>query len=126
KEFFDALAEESYGVFRTALTLWRHHIDRVDRGQMWLRPIVPPDLGTVTGTLDLDDLFTLVAVSQHGSLTVDEHAVVFQRPPEWSRAQLDGLLNRELIEPDPDHEGFRVRPQALRAVREVLYRRNLL
>lgn len=124
--FFDALAEESNGVFRTALTLWRHHIDRIEGGVLTLHPIVPPDLSALTGALDLDDLFSLVAVSQHGSLTVREHAVVFQRPAEWSRAQLDGLLNRELIEADPDQDGFRVRPQALRAVRDALYRRNLL
>lgn len=93
---------------------------------LYLKPIATPDLSPVIEDLDSDDLFTLVAILQHGSLTPEEHAIVFQRSIAASRAQLDELLAREIIEPDPGRPGLRVRPEATRIVREALYRRNLL
>jgi hypothetical protein len=71
------------------------------------------------------DLFTLAALLQHGSLTPREHATVFQIDDTRSRAWLDNLLARELIEPDPGRYGFRVVPDAAQVVRQALYRRNL-
>lgn len=124
--FFEALARESAGVYRTALELWLGHIEAIEAGVLYLKPIVTPDLSPVIEDLDLEDLFTLVAILQHGSLTPEEHAIVFQRSIAASRAQLDELLAREIIEPDPNRPGFRVRPEASRVVREALYRRNLL
>lgn len=124
--FFEALTRESAGVYRTALELWLGHIEAIEAGVLYLKPIMTPDLSSVIDDLDLDDLFTLVAILQHGSLTPEEHALVFQKSVPASRAQLDELLAREIIEPDPGRPGFRVRPEASRVVREALYRRNLL
>lgn len=124
--FFDSLAKESAGVFRTAFDIWLGQIESVQAGVLYLKPLVPSDLSPVVDTLDLDDLFTLVAILQHGSLTPEEHALVFQKSVAASRSQMDELLAREIIEPDPLHAGFRVRPEALRLVHEALYRRNLL
>ncbi|MEZ4586972.1 MAG: hypothetical protein R2909_11265 [Gemmatimonadales bacterium] len=90
-----------------------------------MKPIETPAIDEVIEQLDGDDLFTLVAIMQHGSLTAEEHARVFQWPAATSRAELDDLLARELIEPDPGRPGLRVRPGALRVVREALHRRNL-
>jgi hypothetical protein len=39
---------------------------------------------------------------------------------------LDELVVRELIEHDPDKNGFRVAPEARHFVFEALYQRNLL
>lgn len=102
------------------------HVEAIEAGVLYLKPIATPDLSRVIEDLDLDDVFTLVAILQHGSLTPEEHALVFQRSISASRAQLDELLARELIEPDPDRPGLRVRPEASRVVRDALYRRNLL
>jgi len=124
--FFEALARESAGIYRTALELWLGHVEAIEAGVLYLKPIATPDLSRVIEDLDLDDVFTLVAILQHGSLTPEEHALVFQRSISASRAQLDELLARELIEPDPDRPGLRVRPEASRVVRDALYRRNLL
>ncbi|MGE0555146.1 MAG: AAA family ATPase, partial [Gemmatimonadales bacterium] len=123
--FFAALARESAGVFRTAFELWLGQIDSVHAGTMVMKPIETPAIDEVIEQLDGDDLFTLVAIMQHGSLTAEEHARVFQWPAATSRAELDDLLARELIEPDPGRPGLRVRPGALRVVREALHRRNL-
>ncbi len=126
KIFFEALAKESAGVFRSAFNIWLSQIEGVEAGVLYMKPLVPPDLSPVIDDLKLADLFTLVAILQHGSLTPEEHATVFQKSRAASRAQIDELLAREIIEQDPGRSGYRVRPEALRVVREALYRRNLL
>jgi uncharacterized protein YukE len=124
--FFDALASESAGVFRSAFDIWLSHIEEVQAGVLSLRAIVVPDLSPMIEVLDLADLFTLVAILQHGSLTPEETAVIFQKSLVASRAQLDELLAREIIAADPGRTGFRIRPEAMRVVKEALYRHNLL
>ncbi len=124
--FFDALEAESSGTYRAALDLWLAQIDTIQGGELSIKPLVRPQLGRLGADFDLEDLFTLVAILQHGGLTVEEHTIVFRRSESASRARLDGLLAREIIEPEPAKPGFRVRPQATRVVREALYRHNLL
>ncbi len=126
KIFFDMLAKESAGVFRSAFNIWLSQIEAVESGILYMKPLVPPDLSPVIDDLQLADLFTLVAIMQHGSLTPEEHATVFQKSNAASRAQIDELMAREIIEQDPGRAGYRLRPEALRVVREALYRRNLL
>lgn len=124
--FFDRLAKESAGVFRTAFEIWLGQIDSAEAGALVMKPFVPLNMSPVIDALDQDDLFNLVAVLQHGSLTPEEHATIFQVAVDASRARIDGLLAREVIEPDPGRPGFRVRPEAQRIVKEALYRRNLI
>lgn len=124
--YFEALARESGGSYRAAFEIWLGHIEAVEAGVLYLKPVMIPDLSPVIEDLDLSDLFTLVAILQHGSLTPEEHAVVFQTSTAASRSQIDELLAREIIEQDPGRPGFRVRPEALRVAVEALYRRNLL
>ena len=45
---------------------------------------------------------------------------------EASKAQLDDLIGRELIESDPIFPGFRIRPEAAPIVRASLYQKNLI
>ncbi|MEP6590636.1 MAG: ATP-binding protein [Gemmatimonadota bacterium] len=123
--FFAGLARESAGVFRTAFELWLGQIASVEGSALVLKPMTSPDIDAVIEQLDADDLFTFVAIKQHGSLTPEEHAAVFRRTPTASRAELDDLLVREIIESEPGRPGFRIRPGALRVVREALHRRNL-
>lgn len=124
--FFNSLARESNGIFRTAFEIWLSHIERVEGGICYLKPIIHRDLTPITDHLQQSDLFSLVAVMQHGSLTPDEHSKVFCQTRAESRSALDRLQAFELIEPDPLHPGYRVRPEAIRIVRQALYVRNLL
>ena len=124
--FFETLAGQSGGIFRTAFDIWLGQVESVRGGELSLKPLAPIDLSRVIADLGRDDVFTLAAVMQHGSLRVDEHEWIFQRGRTFSQAQMDELLARELIEPDPSHEGFRVRPEANRLVAEALYRQNIL
>ena len=125
-QFFDALWKESGGLFRTALAMWLRQIERIDARTAYVRPMSSPSLPSFAQDLDLTNLFTLVALLQHGSLTVHEHAEVFLQSVSESQVQMDQLAAREIIEPVPQDAGFRVRPEAFRLVYETLYRRNLL
>lgn len=124
--FFSSLARESNGIFRTAFEIWLSHIERIEGGICYLKPIVHRDLTPITDHLQQSDLFSLVAVMQHGSLTADEHAKVFSQSRAESKSALDRLQAFELIEPDPFHPGYRVRPEAIRIVRQALHAHNLL
>jgi hypothetical protein len=124
--FFDALSRESAGVYRSAFEIWLGQIDLVQGGTLYMKPLSSPDLSKLVDHMGMEDLFTLVAIPQHGGLTAEEHAVIFQKSVAESRAQLNELLGNEIIEPDPAHPGFRIRPEAMRVVAEALYSRNLL
>jgi hypothetical protein len=124
--FFDRLSRESDGVFRAAFEMWLTHVDSAENGLLKMRPLVVEGLSPVVDTLSMSHLYTLVAILQHGSLNADQHAVVFQKTAAASMGTLNELLTRELIEPDPGRDGFRVAAEARRVVFEALYQRNLL
>jgi hypothetical protein len=126
KLFLDTLSLESAGVYRSAFNIWLSHIEGVHEGVLHLNSLEAADLAPVIEDLAERDIFTLVAILQHGGLTPEEHSRVFQTGLSASRAQMDELLAREIIEPDPGRSGLRIRPEAMRVVREVLERRNLL
>jgi hypothetical protein len=124
-EFFEALYRESGGVFRTAFALWQRYIDRAEAGVLYMKYPTRHKYDDVVGALDAQDLFTLAALQQHGSLTPAEHSSVFEIDEATSRAWLDNLLARELVEPDPGRYGLRVVPDAAQIVRQALFRRNV-
>ena len=124
-DLFEAIHRQSGGVFRTALALWQRYIDRVDSGVIYMLSPAKPEYEEMVAALSTSDLFTLAGLLQHGSLTSREHAVIFQVDETRSRAWLDALLARELIELDSGRYGFRVVPEAGQIVRETLFRRNL-
>lgn len=124
--FFDRLAAQSRGVYRTALEVWLGHIEACEGGVLYMRQIADVDLDAVVAELDASDLFSLVAILQHGSLTLEEHSQIFETALEASAGQLEELVSRELLEDDPIHIGLRIRPEAMPVVKEALFRRNLL
>jgi hypothetical protein len=124
--FFRTVARQSGGVYRTAFNLWLGHIGGTRDGVLTMRVPVIRDLSPVISDLGLSDLFTLIALLQHGSLTSEEHAIVFQQPVEASRGQIEELTARELVSPEPGRPGHRIRPEAMGVVQEALFRRNLI
>ena len=126
RAFFEMTARQSGGVYRTAFSIWLGHIAGIEDGLFTIKAPAAHDLGPVIAGLSLDDLFSVVALMQHGSLTAAEHALVFQQPVEASDAQIDELAARQIIARDPGRPGYRVRPEAMSAVHEALFRRNLL
>jgi AAA ATPase domain len=124
--FFEALYEQSSGVFRSAFKLWQDCIENVEAGVVELGQPLAPDYSGLRAELAQMDCFTLVALQQHGSLTEGELAQVFCEPVETSRVRLGRLLELEILEHDPVHPGIRIRPEARHFVQDTLHRANLL
>jgi hypothetical protein len=124
--FFELLYEQSEGIFRSAFELWQQSVDRVEGGVLYmLQPTVPRYDGMIS-RLALEDSFLLQAILQHGSLTQEEASLIFDTRLDRSGNRLEKMIAWEIIEPDPNNPGFRIRPEAGRLVREALYRQNLL
>nr|WP_321477991.1 ATP-binding protein [uncultured Paludibaculum sp.] len=124
--FFDALYRQSEGIFRSAFELWQKFMDRVEGGVLYLRQPEEPDCGPLLASLTLRDSQTLHAIVQHGSLTVEDHAGIFECSSQDSRLRLEKLIALEFLEPDPLCPGLRIRPEAGRIVHMALYRLNLI
>jgi hypothetical protein len=120
------IARQAGGVYRTAFNLWLGHIGGIREGLLTMQVPEVRDLSPVLSDLGLSDIFTLIALLQHGSLNPEEHAIVFQQPVEVSRTHLEELAARELVAPEPGRPGYRVRPEAMGVVQEGLFRRNLI
>jgi len=50
-----------------------------------MKNLESPDLAPVMGDLSQDKLFTLLTIPQHGGLTAEEHAIIFQKTAAASR-----------------------------------------
>ncbi len=124
--FFDALYQQSEGIFRAAFELWQQSIDRVESGVLYMLSPPEENFDSMIDSLTLQDAFTLQAIQQHGSLTAEEHSGVFDCRLESSREQIDRLCAWEIVEADPNNPGFRICPEAGRMVRIALHRQFLL
>jgi hypothetical protein len=124
--YFESLYRQSEGIFRSAFELWQQSVDRVEGGVLYMLNPVDPNYGGIISRLTLQDSFTLQAILQHGGLTPEDISSIFDCTDEISKSRLEKLIALEIIEADPNSPGFRVRPEAGRIVRDVLYRQNLL
>lgn len=101
-------------------------MERVEGGVLFLKSPIEPGYESLISELRLDDALCLQAVLQHGSLTEQEHSGVFGCAVERSRERIERLLSLELLQPEPQLAGFRVRPEAQRVVHVALHRSNLI
>lgn len=126
KLYFDSLFQQSGGVFRSAFELWLSSIERAEGNTMKIRQPLEPAFARFRAELTQNDHFTLLAIQEHGSLSEHEVGEVLCEPPETSRLRLDRLFALGLIEPDPEHPGLRVKPEASRFTNDALRRVNLV
>ena len=124
--FFNALYKRSGGVFRSAFGLWQRNIDRAAGGVLYMHFPDVEDHAEIAGGFTRDELFTLQMLLQHGSLTVEEHAEIFGWRREVSRALVEQLLGRRIVEAEPGAPGVRIRPPAAVLARSALSAQNLL
>jgi DNA-binding MarR family transcriptional regulator len=124
--FFDALYQQSEGVFRSAFELWHRYIDSAHGGVLRMKYPDAADADPLITGLSRNDLFTLQAVLQHGSLTPTECAQVFCVSAAAARERIDALVDRGILEREPGAPGWRVRSEAGYLVRKALDRQNLL
>ena len=125
KLFFDSLYQQSGGVFRSAFELWLSSIADVQGETLKIRQPLEPAFGHFRRELAQEDHFTLLAIQEHGSLTESELAEVLCADEDAICSRLDRLSALGLIEGDPDHFGWRVRPEAQRFTSDLLRRVNL-
>jgi hypothetical protein len=125
KLFFDSLFQQSAGIFRSAFELWLSSIQRVEGETLTIRQPLDPAFGRLRSELAQEDQFTLLVIQEHGSLTQDELTEVLCESRDDSRSRMERLTGLGLVEPDPDHPGLRVRPEAQRFVNDLLRRMNL-
>jgi hypothetical protein len=123
--FFDSLYQQSGGVFRSAFELWLSSIERVEGETLKIRQPLEPAFATLRGELLQEDLFTLLVIQEHGSLEYCETSEILSEDYESSRTRMDRLVSLGLLDKDPEHRGFRVRPEAHRFVNATLRRVNL-
>jgi hypothetical protein len=107
----------------TQAVLQRHHLSGLKLE--FERPPEPPETRTLGAALNLDDMFALQAVFQHGFLSAEEHALVFDVSPEVSNDRLKRLQDIGLIEQQEGDLGMRVRPRIAHVARRVLDAHNL-
>jgi hypothetical protein len=124
KLFFDALFQQSEGIFRSAFQLWLSSIERVEGEILKMRQPLDPAFNRFRSELAREDQFTLLAIQEHGSLTRDELAEVLCESRDHSSSRMERLSALGLIEPDPEHPGLRVLPEAHRFVSDLLRRAN--
>jgi hypothetical protein len=125
KLFFDSLFQQSEGIFRSAFQLWLSCIERVEGGTIRIRQPLDPAFARFRAELAQQDLFTLLVIQEHGSLTKRELAEVLCEAGSHSSARMERLFELGLLENDPDHPGPRVQPEAQRFVNDLLRRANL-
>lgn len=125
KLYFDSLYQQSGGVFRSAFELWSSSIERVEGETLKIRQPLEPAFASLRNELTQEDLFTLLVIQEHGSLTYEEAADVLYEDFEASRTRMERLVALGLIEDDPEHPGLRVRPEAYRFTSDALDRVNL-
>lgn len=129
-DFFEQLHRISDGNVKLALFHWLLAADfESEEGAVSMRPLVRPDFA-VLDALDASQNFTLKALLEHRTLTLDEHRAVFRLPRQESYQVFEALQNRRLIEevaPAGSRVSrYRIRPLLVGAVTSHLRTRNIV
>jgi len=97
-DFFERLHRSSGGNVRFALFEWLRAADfSTAEGQLRVRPLEPMDFSFLE-SLDLTQNFSLKALLEHRTLTLEEHDKIFRLPRQESYQIFESLRNRSLIE----------------------------
>lgn len=119
-EFFDRLNRMSGGSASAAILLWLRALDfSSKKGRLRVTPPRPIRFAFME-ELDPDLDFVLKALIEHGSLTLEEYATVFDVPHDQAYQTFEALRRRMLVEPLGTH---RSTPTSLESVEDgVRYR----
>ncbi len=124
-DYFQRLHRVSGGSPRLALFHWLRSADfATAEGNLLVHPLSPLDSGI--GTLDRTQGFTLKAILDHGTLTVDEHCEVARMSEPESLHILRALEEDRVIEKVRGALRYRIRPLMVDAVAAHLRSRNIL
>lgn len=139
QDFFEQLHRISLGNLKLAMFHWLLAADfEAKEGEVLLHPLVRPDFSVLEGLGDTQN-FTLKALLEHRTLTLDEYCRVFRVGRQESYQIFESLQNRRLVEemappPPVTEEGselerssrYRIRPLLVGAVTAHLRKRNIV
>lgn len=140
QDYFDRLGRLCGGNLVLAMLYWLRSASLDEQTRVFrIHPIEPLSFAHLEA-LTLDQSFTLKAMLDHGTLTLEEHDDIFGLPHESSRHIFESLGNQFLIEP-ADSDGrltnfsfttvaekrpHRIRPLVMHPVISHLRSRNLI
>lgn len=139
EHFFDRLHRLSNQNIRLALYYWlRSTVFHADRGIVRIQPLQPLSFGFLE-QLEMPETFTLKALLQHATLTLDEHDQVFRVSREESFEVFSTLHKSLLIETEgavgsgndgepaiDEHRRYRIRPLLTGPVEQFLRDKNIV
>jgi hypothetical protein len=137
-EYFDRLHRASQGNVAMAILLWLKSSDfSSQEGWLQLKPPRPVKFSFLE-ELDVGLDFALMALLEHGSLTLEEYAIVFAAPADDAFQAMEALRSRSLLErmentgglPRPvdriqDGVRYRIPPLLSQVVSEYLRNHNI-
>ncbi|GAB6096820.1 hypothetical protein JCM14469_30730 [Desulfatiferula olefinivorans] len=123
KKFFDQIQSVASGNISVAILFWLRSIQSIEEHELRLASQVQFNV-TFLSHLNTEDRFTLGAIVQHDTLTIDDHAAVFRQSADKSRLALQNLTRMGILQQE---EGlFRVHPFLYRHVIRFLKLQNIL
>lgn len=139
EDYFDKLFRATGQNIMLALLYWLRSVETdADEGVLRVRPLEPLRFSALE-KFDLDRAFTLRALLEHTSLSVEEYSDIAQVPLEMSVQMFQTLGNLLLIEPFDSENGgqfqffpiergvsYRIRPLVIHPVSRFLRSRNIL
>ena len=139
QDFFEQLHRISLGNLKLAMFHWLLAADfEAKEGEVLIHPLVRPDFSVLEGLGDTQN-FTLKALLEHRTLTLDEYCRIFRVGRQESYQIFESLQNRRLVEeiappPSVTSEGselerssrYRIRPLLVGAVTAHLRKRNIV
>ncbi len=127
-EYFEELGKASEGNILTALIYWLKSIHAVQTNKLMINPL-PRMRFDFLLDLQIDKLLTLSMIMQHGNLSAQEHAQVFNSDLKSSLATLTYLTNINLLIrqlADDGEERFAINKMIYLPLARELRARNIL
>lgn len=123
KIFFEQIQSIASGNISVAILFWLRSIESIKGHELTLSSQVNFNV-TFLSQISMDDRFTLGAIVQHESLTIDDHALIFRQPQQKSKQALLNLAQSGILQ---DMNGaFRIHPFLYRYVVRSLKLQNIL
>ncbi len=139
-DYFDRLQRVCGQNVMLALFYWLRSVEMDESSELLrVRPVKPLSFDFLQ-TLPLEHVFTLKALLEHASLSLQEHSDVFLIPPDRSEEILEALGNLHLIEPLEKRRGhsrfalstvgaderYRIRPFLVHPIIQYLRGKNVV
>jgi energy-coupling factor transporter ATP-binding protein EcfA2 len=121
--FWEKLSSIAQGNINIAMIYWLKAIKEFSKDKIILNSDMNYDYSFLND-LSSDELFTLAAIFQHHTLSMQDHANIFRQEQSQSILQLNMMCNKGLIE--HTLSGFTIHPYYYRPLVHLLETKNIL